>query len=176
MIARERARTVESLRAEAAQRRRAEENLRMSLGALDQVYLKFAENEAQGLFVGPADEHRLAKELTPEDSELLRKALAFYEDFARVNRDEPSVRQEASRAYGRVAKIRETLKMHKEADEAARQAVELAQRLVAEFPQSRECRDCLAVAYRDRGWIRRQRREFEKAIGDYTEAPTAGPQ
>ena len=175
MIARERSRTVEALEAETGQRRRAEENLRMSLDALDQVYLKFAEKEAQELLSGSGDQPRLERELTPEDQELLKKALAFYEKFVRVNRDEPSVRREAVKAYGRVGKIRQTLKMHKEADDAIRQAVELAQTLTAEFPESPECRDCLAAACCDRGWIRQEQEDFDGAISDYSQALRLAP-
>jgi tetratricopeptide (TPR) repeat protein len=175
MIAGARARVVQSLGAEIAQRRRAEENLRMSLDALDQVYLKFAEKQADELLARPDDRPSREKQLTPEDTELLQKALTFYEQFIRVNRDEPSVRREAARAYSRVGKIRQKLEMPREAEEAACQAVEIAQKLAAEFPQSPECRQCLVLAYKERGWIRQEQGAFDQAIADYNEALRLSP-
>jgi tetratricopeptide (TPR) repeat protein len=80
--------------------------------AVDEMYTEVAEKwlsqEAQ---------------LEPLQRELLAKALAFYQEFARERADDVSVRMEVGRALRRVAEIEEALGRHSEAASAFEQSV-----------------------------------------------------
>jgi serine/threonine protein kinase len=65
---------------EADQRRRAEQNVRLALKVLDDVYLQVAERQF------PRDPQR-----EREDRQLLERALAFYEPFVQNNSTDPAV-------------------------------------------------------------------------------------
>jgi tetratricopeptide (TPR) repeat protein len=117
---------VRALRAErraAEQRGRAQENLRLALQGLDAIYLQVAEDRL------PRDPRR-----QKEDAEVLRKALDFYERFARQNADEPPARLEVVRAYRRAGDIRQFVGEHAAAQQAYGQALAAARTLAAEFP------------------------------------------
>ena len=93
------------------QRRRAEENLRLALDALDQVYLRFADEQAKDYLKYSRQESPSEPEVSAQDKELLQQALSFYEQFVSANRQEPMVLRETVEAFGRIANIRQLLKM-----------------------------------------------------------------
>jgi serine/threonine protein kinase len=99
-------------RRESQQRTRAEENLRLALDAVDQVYLAFADHQISK-----------QKQMTKESEKLLEKALTFYEGFAQANRGVVSVRRETAAAYARIGDIRSKLGRHHEALLALNKAI-----------------------------------------------------
>ncbi len=78
--------------------------------------------------------------LTPLQKEFLEKALAFYEDFAREQADDPGARAEAARAAARVGEIRDQLGQSAGAMESYRKALDIFRRLAAQFPDRPEYR------------------------------------
>jgi tetratricopeptide (TPR) repeat protein len=72
--------------------------------------------------------------LTPIQREFLEKALAFYEEFAREQADDPEAQAEAARAASRVGEIRSQLGQSAGALESLRRALEGFRRLAAKFP------------------------------------------
>ena len=100
---------------------KTESNLRLALGALDEV-LSSAERQL------PRDPQREG-----EDREKLQKALKFYEDFARNNGNEPSVRNEAAKAYLRVGFIQQKLGHTQLAEQSYCQALVLLGALSTRF-------------------------------------------
>jgi serine/threonine-protein kinase len=76
----------------------AQEKQRLARQAVDEMYLQVAEKWL-------ADQ----AQLTEVQQEFLRKALQFYEQFAREEGDEPEVRWDTAKAYDRVARIQQKL-------------------------------------------------------------------
>jgi tetratricopeptide (TPR) repeat protein len=105
------------------ERRRLATNLTLALKALDEVVLPFVEDEL------PRDPRREAK-----DRVLLEKALGFYEEFARSNADDPSLRRERARAYRRAGKLWGGLGRLSEAENAYRQAIQLQEEQITLEP------------------------------------------
>jgi eukaryotic-like serine/threonine-protein kinase len=136
LVLMEQQRTDAAYRAEAAQRERAEGNLRLALAALDEIYLKGAEEQFPR---DPKEE--------PEYREFLQKALRFYEQFSRNNSTESTVRLETGKAYLRVGVIQQKLGQYEKAEESLSHAVVLLKNLSADSP----CKTCyrreLATAY-----------------------------
>jgi serine/threonine protein kinase len=135
-----------ALDAEAAQRERAEENLRLALRAMDEVILKPVEGEVA------RKERQGQLPLTPQeldrlDRDLLQKGLDFYEQFARANSADPLLRGETGKAYYRVGYIRLTLGQHAGAEAAFRQSIPILEGLAQVFPDVPEHRRTLAGNY-----------------------------
>ncbi len=137
--------------AEEEERRRAEQNLRLALQALDEVYLHVAERQF------PRDLRR-----EQEDRELLQKALTFYEEFVRQNGANPAVRRETARAYQRVGMIQQKLGHPDKAEEAFGQAVALLEPL-AEESAAAEYRQDLALCLTSLGILREHSRRLAEA-------------
>jgi serine/threonine protein kinase/Flp pilus assembly protein TadD len=165
---------VRALRAErhtAEQRQRAQENLRLALKGLDAIYLQVAEERL------PRDSRR-----QKEDTEILRKALDFYEQFARQNADEPPARLEVSRAYRRAGDIQQFVGEHAVAQQAYGQALATARTLAAEFPGEAEfsyelalCCARRAEALAAAGQLPGAADRFGEAIGLLTELSAQDP-
>jgi serine/threonine protein kinase/Tfp pilus assembly protein PilF len=104
--------TESAYRGEAAERHRAEDNLRLAMHAMDQVYQRSVRIGAMH------DPQR-----DPQEVPLLQDTLAFYERFAERNRDNPEVEAETATAYERVAELAHTLHRPTQAESACRQAI-----------------------------------------------------
>ena len=155
---------------ERTQRQRAERNLRLALDALDQVYLRLADKQTKDYLELVRKEPPSTREISAEEKEFLQGVLTFYQKFVDANRDQPSVWQETAKAYTRVGSIRQMLKMEREADEAFLRAVETASALVDRFPNVPEHRQSLVDVYLERGKVYSKRKDYGKAIADFSEA------
>jgi tetratricopeptide (TPR) repeat protein len=109
--------------AEAAQHGRAQENLRLALHVLDDIYLQVAQDRVPRDALQERQEH-----------ELLKKALTFYQDFAAQNSTDPAVALEVARARRRVADIQRLVGQHSGARATYLRAIEQAEQLVKDFP------------------------------------------
>jgi tetratricopeptide (TPR) repeat protein len=118
------------------QRQRAQGNLQVALTALDGIYLQVAEERL------PRDPQR-----KKEDTELLKKALAFYQQFAEQNNLDIPARLEVSRAYRRVGDIQEFVGENSAAQQAYGAAIARAQELATEFPAEPEYIHQLAACH-----------------------------
>jgi serine/threonine protein kinase/tetratricopeptide (TPR) repeat protein len=110
-----------------ANEERARKNVRVALKALDGIYLQVAEDRLP----------RVAQR-KKEDSELLKKAMEFYQQFAEQNSSDPRVRLDVGRAYRRVGDIRRFVGEHAAAQEAYLAAIATGQALTAESPDEPE--------------------------------------
>src|SRR5262249_36386232 len=105
--------TWQAVRATRAQRaadeesQRAQGNLQVALKALDGIYLQVAEERL------PRDPER-----KKEDTEVLKKALEFYQQFAQQNSADAPVGREVGRAYRRVGDIQRFVGEHAAAQDA----------------------------------------------------------
>jgi tetratricopeptide (TPR) repeat protein/serine/threonine protein kinase len=159
-VAQEKKQKEEAAEIAGRQQQRAEENLRLALQALDGIYLQVAEDSL------PRDPQR-----KKEDTELLRKALDFYQQFAQKNNAAPSVRLEVSRAYRRVGDIQEFVGEHTAAQQAYKEAITGAQELATGFPTEPEysgqlaiCHNRLGEALAKAGAMNRAEEHFQQAI------------
>ena len=111
----------------------AQERLQFGRQAVDDMYTQVAEKW-------------LAQqaELTQVQKQFLEKALAFYQQLATEESDDPTVRFETAKAQQRAGEIQRKLGQHKEAEASFRQARDLLQQLVREKPDEPSYRDWLA--------------------------------
>ena len=115
---------------------RLSDNLGLALQALDEIYLKVAEERL------PRDPAR-----KQEYSDLLKRTLNFYEQFARQNSTDPQVRKAQAKAHERAGAIRVLLDQLAEAEEDLERAIDLFEALRTELPEDRDVRFGLATAH-----------------------------
>jgi len=155
----------ERYQAEKTQLEQVERNLRLSLQALDEVYLEIAEE-------------RWAYDVEFVDERFLRKALKFYEAFVRESGDNPLARVEAGRAYRRVASIRAALGEPARAEEALAAGIGILGNLVEEFPNRADlrihlggCHNTLGLVQFDSGRLAAAESSFRRALEIYRTGP-----
>ncbi len=136
----------------AAQHRRAEENLRLALKAMDDIVLPVL------LDLLPGDP-RLEKDA----QELLQKAREFYREFVTNNRDTRSLRPELASAYLRLGTVHRRLRQDAEAEAAYHAAVALWAELKDEFPDQPDYRQKLASTYLGLGVLLERTRRLPEA-------------
>ncbi len=129
----ERGRTNDALKNEARQRERAEVNLELARRAAEEMYFEVADKWK------PADDEMLEMQ-----RQFLRRALAFYEEFAERNRDEPDARQTSGEASLRAGEIHWRLDDYEKAEHAFRQALETLDKLDREHRDRAETRYTIA--------------------------------
>jgi tetratricopeptide (TPR) repeat protein len=138
-----------------AQRRRAEENVQLALQALDEIYLKIAEQKLPDQL-----------ELNEQDQKFLEQVLPFYEKIAKQKADDPHTQLARAKAYLRVGNIYSRLRHRQteKAEAAVRQAIAMFGELDAEFPTELEHAHYLAISQRDLGillWETGRAKEME---------------
>ncbi len=122
-------------RAEAeAATRRAEENERLSLEALEGIFDALAGDEEQPLGRGGGGGAENNAGNQAEEARLLQTVLAFYDGFAARSHTEPRLRLEAARAHRRVALLRARLGDPAAAEAAFAQAIERVEALLRDAP------------------------------------------
>jgi serine/threonine protein kinase len=102
---------------------RLQDNLQLSLKTLDEIYLQVLEDRMprEGAAAG-------------ENQELLTKALGFYEQFAKRNEGDPTVRREVASAYDRVGVLHYRMGHHDQGIAALARAEEVAVCIVRDYP------------------------------------------
>jgi serine/threonine protein kinase len=116
LLAREQAQKDEAFKAEARQRAEADAKRRFARRAVDDMFL-----EAEQWMTHVPQQKRLQT--------FLRKALTFYEAFARERGDDPAAQLQAAQAYNRVGVIQEKLGRYPEAEKAYDQSLRLLKAL-----------------------------------------------
>ena len=122
------------MKGEAAQRRRAEENLKLASAVLNEIILKdarqrmtlYTKDQEKGLPTNPKREKL--------ERELLEKGLGFYERLAQTNATDSAARREQAKAYSNVAKIQWRYRNFFQSEKAFRQAIDLMEKLADERP------------------------------------------
>lgn len=135
-----------------AEQARAEGNLELALQALDAVYLdaigrlRLLAPPVVGQNPGVSNsEQKLS--LTALDRDLLKRGLAFYDQFAQQNPKTPQVRTLSAQAYCRAGLLHGVLGDNPSAEDAYRIAIERLNLLVSENPESSDRQKHLADAY-----------------------------
>ena len=146
-------------RAEQWHRRNSEENVRLAMQTLDQIYLGVVERWS------PRDTSP-----QPQDRELLEKALVFYELFAQKNADNIQARIETARAYLRTADVCTMLGQEAKAEDAYHKAIDRFQDLVDVFPSEPGYQQELGRCFANLGAILENHRRLDQAIQRYQEA------
>src|SRR5262249_55918735 len=115
------------------QQKRAEVNFAKARQAVDKLLTRVVEG-------------RLAPLRNMESVRLqsLQDALTFYQDFLQEKKPDPEIRQEAARAYRRIADVKRLLKNYKDGEKAYQAAISLDDDLVKEFPSTAAYRQDLA--------------------------------
>jgi serine/threonine protein kinase/Tfp pilus assembly protein PilF len=111
----------------------AEANAQKARQAVDDMYTQVAE---KWLAQQP--------QMEPIQREFLDKALQFYTEFAKESSNDPAVRVETARAYGRVADIQHRFGEAGQAEKAYQSTIDQLQGLVTEFPDVPAYRQNLA--------------------------------
>jgi len=133
-----------ALKGEAAQRQRAQENLKLATTVLDEIILKdarqrvtlYSDDRKKGLVTNPEREK--------VERALLEKGLGFYEQLAQTNAMDWSARRERAKAFSNIGWIQLQYKNVAEAGKAYRQAIELMEKLAEERPEDFDNRFNLA--------------------------------
>src|SRR5262249_49370295 len=115
---------------------RAEESARDARAAVEQMLSEVGEERLKNI-----------PEMEPVRQALLEKAAEFYEKFLRERGDDPALREEAARAYGRVGFINQQLGRVKESEDAYYQSLALWKQLVEDSPGEPQYRQLLAKTY-----------------------------
>jgi serine/threonine protein kinase len=103
--------------------------------------------------------------------ELLESAVAYYRLFVREGGDDPAVRYEAARVLRRLADACAGLGDKAAAEQARREALALAEQMVADSPDEPSYRQELADCHLDLGQHRQARELFEKLVADHPDEP-----
>jgi tetratricopeptide (TPR) repeat protein len=118
-------------------RQQAEANFQKALDAVDQMLTEVGRESLAHV-----------PQMEPVRRALLEKALQFYQDFLQQKGSDARLRFETGRAYQRVSDIYWRLGQKPEAVEACRQAIDILEKLEAEFPEGVDYRDQLGQCYR----------------------------
>jgi tetratricopeptide (TPR) repeat protein len=97
--------------------------------------------------LGLSDPLSQQKALTPQQEQLLKKLLAYVEEFAKETGQTPEGRAQVAKAHYRVGFIRKSLGLNADAESACRRAVALFVQLAHEFPDVPGHRSDLAGTY-----------------------------
>jgi tetratricopeptide (TPR) repeat protein/tRNA A-37 threonylcarbamoyl transferase component Bud32 len=146
-------------RAADAQRQKAEANFRRARAAVDQMLTRVAEEELA--YLPHMEQVREA---------VLADALRFYEEFLQEKSDDPSVRQEAGRAYRRIGDIYYLLNKSGPALKAYDQALALETKLADDFPADPGYRAELATTYHSQAGLFAATGDLEQAEDTYRKA------
>ncbi len=123
------------------QRQRAEANFRKARAAVDEMLTQVGQEELVDI-----------PRMEPVRERLLGKALEFYQGFLRENGEDPAIRKEVARAYGRIGEIQSMLHHLSEAEVAYREAMALLSPPGVPSPDPGERSD-LADFQGELGWL-----------------------
>jgi serine/threonine protein kinase/Flp pilus assembly protein TadD len=140
LLWREKDNTSEAYKAEASQRQRADDNLRLAMKTLDEIHVDLAQFE-------------LPRDAAHQDRyrRLLQKVIAFYKQFIENNPTNPQGPFELGRAYGQVAEVHRWLGQVDQAEGAYKEAISVLEQVSADFPAEPSYRHELAVVYNNWG-------------------------
>ncbi|HLJ93476.1 MAG TPA: serine/threonine-protein kinase [Gemmataceae bacterium] len=123
-----------------AARAQAQENFRQARSAVDEMLRDVGTKQLANI-----------PQMEPVRRALLEKALRFYQGFLQTESLDPIVRQETARAYVQVAGIHRLLGQDAVADGEYRAAIDLHEKLAAQYPEESAFQEDLANCYGDWG-------------------------
>jgi serine/threonine-protein kinase len=113
---------------------------------------------------------RQGLKLDPALEEFLKGSLNYYREFAQEAGDSPEIRQGVANAHWRVGDICRKLGRQQEAMNAYHAAIEVGERLAADFPMEPEYRQDVARSYYKLGILLRDLSKHAEAESAYREA------
>ncbi len=134
------------------QRRKAVTNLRKAHDAVDQMLSQVGSLRLRNV-----------PQVEKLRRELLEKALKFNQEFLAEDSDDPELRHEVVRAFGRVANVYNLLGQSAEAEKAYHDAIAHGERLTADFPKEATYRNRLAGAHGDLGVFYHAQKKYAEA-------------
>jgi tetratricopeptide (TPR) repeat protein len=134
------------------ERDRAEDSFRDARSAVEQMLTEVGQERLKAI-----------PEMDPVRRMLLEKAAAFYEKFLRERGSDPTIREEAARAYNRVGLINGQLGRLPEAETAHQQALSLLSTLTARAPHEPRYQQMTAQTYIDLGALHGRNQRYAKA-------------
>jgi serine/threonine protein kinase len=136
-----------------------------------QVQRRFARQAVDKMFTQVA-ENWLSRDVSLEfvQRKILLDALQIYEDLAKEDGDDPTLRLERGNAYRRIGEIHHKFGNHAEADRAFQKALEILGRLVDENASEPDYRSALATAYHHDGVSLHYSMRQDEALGVYRQA------
>jgi serine/threonine protein kinase len=140
------------------ERQRATENFQSALQAVDRMLTEVGHKNLA---------HQ--RGLSVVRQKLLNDALGFYQQFMKMDSENPMVRREAGQVAVHLARVHELLGQHPEAEQVLTQAIGLQTALCAAFPRETNYRADLAHTYDRLGLLLHSRgrsSEAEKAYQD----------
>jgi len=117
------------------ERQFAEKNYRKVLDTVDKILTPVIQQAA------------LDKKENPVRQQLLEEGLQFYQGFLKEKGDDPATGRETARAHQRIGDIRMAQGKLNQAQTAYRKAIQLQEKLVAQFPAQPEYRQELGRTY-----------------------------
>jgi serine/threonine protein kinase len=159
----ERDRAQAALAAEEKQRKFAEENLRLALQALDEVFITPAEAEVR--IAGWERRALMPEHLERLDRTFLQKGLEFYERFAQTNHTNPALQEVIGKAHERAGRVHMIVGKKDKAETAFRRAIAILEKVDEGPPAGPESRMDLAEAYHWLGQLLKDVGRLEEAEG-----------
>jgi tetratricopeptide (TPR) repeat protein len=153
----------EQRKAAEAQRRQAEENVKLAIAVLDEIFLKPA---IQRVSIDKKEHERLLpKDATRErqEREMLQKAAQFYEQFAQSNSTNPWAQLETAKADRSLAWIYMNRGERDKGATSFQNAVDILDRLMAQYPEVADYGLELANTYRYLAWPYRDNGNLDMA-------------
>lgn len=135
---------------------RAETNLNLAINALEDIFDKVARRgvpHSLDLEFDDQDAPRFETVLTDADADLLRNLLGFYEQFARQNSSDLSIRTKTAAAYHRIGEIHQRLGQPAEAESSYRTALEIYDELLERTPHQLDAIVAKARIWNDLGLL-----------------------
>ena len=113
------------------ERDRAEDNLRFALVAFDQIFHQLTSGKATTNPVASEYSERFFSVVSRENAKVLQQLLAFYEQFAELNDNNPELQSDLARAHRRVGSINRQLGQFDDSEAAYRRALAVYEQMSA---------------------------------------------
>jgi serine/threonine protein kinase/tetratricopeptide (TPR) repeat protein len=137
------------------QRERADENFREALQAVDDYYTKVTENQLL--------DSKLPG-MQPLRKELLEAALRYYQRFAERHADDPGLRLELAKAYGRIGRVTAEIGSQEEGLQLLLKSRDLLLALDRDRPGDEAVLEPLAAAYHQLGFVQNRTGRATEAV------------
>jgi tetratricopeptide (TPR) repeat protein len=136
-----------------------------------QLQRRFARQAVDKMFTQVAEKW-LSRNVSLESVQrkILLDALQIYEELAKEDGDDPTLRLERGNAYRRIGEIQHKFGNHAEADRAFQQAHEILGKLVEEYGSEPDYRSALATAHHQYGFALLYSDRLNEALGAYRQA------
>jgi len=153
---------------------RAEGNIAITLEAFDEMFkqvVKRGSSTSDDIRLDGFDELTgIETSITREDAAFLDKLLVFYDQFAKQNVDNDTLRTESARAFRRVANIFQLIGVYHKAVESYKSSIDGYEKALEQSPNSKEILIALVNTKCEISCLHRRNEQWREAIGQYQSA------